>query len=175
MKLLLLLIITPLVSCDRTVITNSGPVRGLSLKEQNIEAFLGIPYAEPPVGPLRFSKPVPKALWEDIYDASEFPPSCVQAIQGLLAADPKKMSEDCLHLNLWVPKSGNDPKPIMVFIHGGAFMFGSSNLKIYDGARLAERGDVIVATMNYRVGSLGFFSGEQFSDLIFTLRSLWLH
>uniref|UniRef100_T1DFV2 Carboxylic ester hydrolase n=1 Tax=Cupiennius salei TaxID=6928 RepID=T1DFV2_CUPSA len=162
MKLLILLLVATLVRCDRTVTTTNGPVKGISLSPKKVEAFLGIPYAEPPVGPLRFAKPVPKSSWEETYDASELPPTCVQTLLGDLyfSPDPNgKMSEDCLYLNLWVPEGGSDPKPIMLFIHGGGFMTGATNMRIYNGANLAEHGDVIVATINYRVGTLGFFSG----------------
>lgn len=160
MKFLFLLLVAPFVSGDKIITTSNGPIKGTTLvRTKNIEAFLGIPFAEPPVGPLRFAKPVAKSSWEDTYDADKLPPACVQATLGLLAVDPEKMSEDCLYLNLWVPQSGSEPKTIMVYIHGGAFMIGSSNIRLYDGATLAERGDVIVATINYRVGTLGFFSG----------------
>nr|ANQ45786.1 AChE6 [Pardosa pseudoannulata] len=162
MKLLLLLSIVTFASCDRIVTTTNGPVKGTSLSPKKVVAFLGIPYAEPPVGPLRFAKPVPKSFWEELYLAKEFPPSCMQFPLGDLhyAPDPNgKMSEDCLYLNIWVPEGGSDAKPIMLFIHGGGFVFGSSNTRVYDGANLSEHGDVIVVTINYRVGTLGFFSG----------------
>lgn len=168
MKIFFLLLFLPAVYGDRIVHTNTGPIKGVSLAQKKVEAFLGIPYAEPPVGPLRFAKPVAKSAWKGVYEAKELPNACVQAIMGFLRADPEKMSEDCLYLNIWTPSSENHLKPIMVYIHGGAFMVGSSNLKIYNGANLAEWGDVIVATINYRVGSLGFFSGNLlFALLIF--------
>lgn len=160
---LLLLLIVPLVSGGRTVETNNGPVRGISLKDKKVEAFLGIPFAEPPVGSLRFAKPVPKSPWKETYNATELPPSCIQfrlETFGILSGSnvEREQKEDCLYLNLWVPKRGSNLKPIMVWIHGGSFMFGSSNWRIYDGAALSQRGDVIVATINYRLGTLGFLS-----------------
>ena len=157
-----LLLFLPIVHGDKIVKTNIGPIRGISITEKKVAAFLGIPYAEPPIGSLRFSRPLSKTAWKDILEANKLPNACVQAIMGFLPTDPKKMSEDCLYLNLWMPENENQLKPVMVYIHGGAFMAGSSNMKIYNGANLAERGGVIVATINYRVGSLGFFSGRRF-------------
>lgn len=164
----LFLLLLPLVCGESIVETNTGPVRGVSLPDKKVEAFFGIPYAEPPVGPLRFKKPVPKAPWSETYDAKELPPACVQAFSNefrFFAGGDIKMTEDCLHLNLWVPEGDSNPKAVMVFIHGGGFMSGSSNAKIYDGAALAEYGDVIVASMNYRVGTLGYFSGTFFLSI----------
>uniref|UniRef100_T1E184 Carboxylic ester hydrolase n=1 Tax=Cupiennius salei TaxID=6928 RepID=T1E184_CUPSA len=162
MKLLILLLVATLVRCDRIVTTTNGPVKGISLSPKKVEAFLGIPYAEPPVGPLRFAKPVPKSSWEETYDASELPPSCIQPLLDDFYFNPSpagNMREDCLYLNLWVPEGGSDSKPIMLFIHGGGYLSGSSNMRVYNGANLAEHGDVIVATINYRLWILGFFSG----------------
>ncbi|XP_055952491.1 acetylcholinesterase-1-like [Argiope bruennichi] len=156
--------IATVVVADRVVMTNNGPVQGITVAkgDLDIEAFLGIPYAEPPVGRLRFLKPVPKTSWNGVFDASKIPPTCVQNVTFNYYFEPnvENMTEDCLYLNLWVPylKKSSKLKPVIVFIHGGAFNVGSSNLKVYDGTKLAQFGDVIVASMNYRLGSLGFFT-----------------
>ncbi|GIY83410.1 acetylcholinesterase-1 [Caerostris darwini] len=154
-----------IVVADRVVMTNNGPVQGVTVSSEDamdIEAFLGIPYAEPPIGRLRFLKPIPKTPWMGVFDASTLPPTCIQNVTFHYYYEPNvdNMTEDCLHLNLWVPYSKNSTqlKPIIIFIHGGALNVGSSNMKVYDGTNLAQFGDVIVASMNYRVGVMGFFT-----------------
>ncbi|RLT94784.1 carboxylesterase/lipase family protein [Ketobacter sp.] len=118
-------------------------------------AFLGIPYAQPPVGELRFQPPKPAARWHGDLDATAFGPSCMQNPGALSASG--ELSEDCLTLNVYSPQ---DPRhgslPVMVFIHGGAFVAGGSNQ--YDGWRLAQEYGVVVVTLNYRLGALGFLS-----------------
>ena len=161
---LLITFLAGFVSGERIVQTNNGPIRGITLDSKNVEAFLGIPYAEPPVGNLRFARPVPKSSWTETYDAEELPPACLQPGMEFSARHlnqtSSRMDEDCLYLNLWVPKSDTALKTIMVYIYGGGFRTGSSSFVIYNGANLAQHGDVIVASMNYRLGILGFFSGK---------------
>lgn len=153
-----------IVYADRVVMTTSGPLQGITVDSEGfeLEAFLGIPYAEPPVGRLRFAKPVPKTPWSGVYDASKLPPTCIQNVTFpfYYTPDIEGMTEDCLYLNVWVPNFGAKSKlrPILFFIHGGAFNIGSSNMKLYDGSKLATRGDVVVVTVNYRIGVMGFFS-----------------
>ncbi|GFS78517.1 acetylcholinesterase-1 [Nephila pilipes] len=152
------------VNADRVIMTNNGPVQGITVTsgEVEIEAFLGIPYAEPPLGRLRFQQPVPKTSWSGVYDASKLPPPCVQNITEFRYWDPdiENMTEDCLYLNLWVPytRKSNKLKPIVIYIHGGSFNSGSASQEVYNGKNLAEFGDIIVGSMNYRVGVMGFFS-----------------
>ncbi|GIX69498.1 acetylcholinesterase [Caerostris extrusa] len=97
------------------------------------EAFLGIPYAEPPIGRLRFLKTYTQTPWMGVFDASTLPPTCIQNVTFHYYYEPNvdNMTEDCLHLNLWVPYSRNSTqlKPIIIFIHGGALNVGSSNMK----------------------------------------------
>lgn len=171
---LLFLFLAPFINGHRVIRTKSGPIRGISLGEKNVEAFLGIPYAEPPVGNLRFAKPVPKLPWTKTFDAEELPPACLQPGMEFTARhlnqSNSRMDEDCLYLNLWVPESGTRLKPVMVYIYGGGFTTGSSSFEIYNGATLSQYGDVIVASMNYRLGILGFFSCKYiffFSWLLF--------
>lgn len=115
--------------------------------------FLGIPYAQPPIGALRFAAPKAALNWTGTKTATAFGPSCVQA-PGALAA-PGPQSEDCLTLNVYAPTTGLK-LPVMVFIHGGAFVAGGSVQ--YDAQRLSEEGKVVVVTLNYRLGALGLLS-----------------
>ncbi|KAK2872426.1 hypothetical protein Q8A67_022323 [Cirrhinus molitorella] len=125
-----------------------------------VDEFRGIPFAAPPG---RLQKPVPHPGWDGVWDATDYRNRCMQ--MNLLATDVVG-SEDCLYLNIWVPQGStvSTDLPVMVFIYGGAFLLGSSqgaNLLdnyLYDGQEMADRGNVIVVTFNYRVGSLGFLS-----------------
>lgn len=152
-----------LIEADKVIMTTSGLVQGITVESEEIllEAYLGVPYAEPPVGRLRFAKPIPKTHWKGVYDASRLPPPCIQNVTEpkFYLPDITYMSEDCLYLNVWTPYSQLDSKlkAVLFFIHGGGFNFGSSNMTAYNGAKLASRGDVVVVTINYRVGAMGFF------------------
>jgi len=115
--------------------------------------FLGIPYAKPPVGALRFAPPEPAEKWEGVKPALQHGASCPQNPGALSAQGPQ--SEDCLSLNVYAPQAAKK-LPVMVWIHGGAFIAGGSNQ--YDGVRLASEGPVVVVTLNYRLGALGFMS-----------------
>ena len=146
------------------VTTESGAVQGVHLSG-NISAFRGIPYAAPPIGTLRWKPPSPPAHWEGVRQAAQFGAACLQ-LQGRLdniyADDPFSMSEDCLYLNVWKPDTAKRA-PVMVWIHGGAFSGGNSGTGIYAGAELARHG-VIVVSMNYRLGILGFLAHPELSQ-----------
>jgi para-nitrobenzyl esterase len=118
--------------------------------------FLGIPYAKPPVGALRFAPPVAAGGWgQDARDAAAFGPSCMQ--KSSVIGGGMALSEDCLSLNVYTPAVVPSAKlPVMVFIHGGGYTLGSSNT--YDGRLLSEKGPVVVVTLNYRLGVFGFFA-----------------
>lgn len=131
--------------------TPSGPVIGA--RDGGVRSFLGIPFAEPPVGPLRFAPPVAKGAWTEPFDASTFGPACPQGAG--LGPVPTDQDEDCLTVNVWTPDPAPDNAPVMLFIHGGGFTIGSGAQPVYDGANLASRG-VILVTFNYRLGPLGF-------------------
>jgi para-nitrobenzyl esterase len=124
-----------------------------------VSAFKGIPYAAPPVGPLRWREPQSPAGWPGLREAATVGPICVQPpAAGDPGVGPLPMSEDCLTLNVWTPEAvGDGPLPVMVWIHGGALINGSGTADLYDGAALARRG-VVVVTINYRLGRLGFFA-----------------
>lgn len=138
--------------------TDAGGVEGVT--ERGVIAFKGIPYAAPPIGELRWREPQPRAAWSGVRPADRYSDACIQT-PGLSAAnggDPGPLSEDCLYLNVWTPKLDPSAKlPVMVWIHGGAYVFGAGGMPIYEGAPLAHRGAVAV-TLNYRLGQLGFFA-----------------
>jgi para-nitrobenzyl esterase len=141
--------------------TSLGSVRGVAV--EGAHAFLGIPFAAPPVGALRFEPPQPAAPWSGTRDATRHGAAPIQPRDGLsfevglLAPHPQ--SEDCLTLNVWRPaQPAREPRAVMVWIHGGAFATGSAAGPAYQGAALARRGDVVVVSANYRVGALGFLA-----------------
>ncbi len=140
---------------DPVVETPTGRLRGI--EQDGIRIFRGIPYAAPPVGPLRFAAPRPPEPWSGVRDATEFGPSAPQAPMRLPlpGMDIGPQDEDCLYLNVYTPGTSGS-RPVMVWIHGGGFVIGSGSQPIYDGTALARRGDVVVVTLNYRLGPLGF-------------------
>jgi para-nitrobenzyl esterase len=129
-----------------------------------LRIFKGIPYASPPVGPARWKPPSPLPRWQGVRSAAQFGPACPQPeprLSGIYKDDPGPMSEDCLTLNIWTPADASKA-PVFVWIHGGAFTSGSSSLAIYDGARLATLG-VVVVSINYRLGILGYLAHPELS------------
>jgi para-nitrobenzyl esterase len=132
--------------------TATGTVRGIVAPDHRL--FAGIPYAAPPVGPLRWQPPAPPQSWPGVRDATRTGPRCMQDGSDLEMG--RRTSEDCLSLNVWTPPPADGKRAVMVWIHGGAFINGSSG--IYDSRWLATRGDVVVVTLNYRLGTLGFLA-----------------
>ncbi len=147
--------------------TQSGLVQGVANENGTVIAFKGIPYAAPPVGGLRWKEPQPPLSWEGIRDAGEFCASCMQILRySHLPGGPwteefmvlNEVSEDCLFLNIWTPaKKATDKLATLVYIHGGGFTEGSGAIDVYDGEELAKKG-IIVITINYRMGVLGFLA-----------------
>jgi para-nitrobenzyl esterase len=120
--------------------------------------YKGIPFAAPPVGELRWRAPQPAAKWEGVKQVIKFASA---PMQGGNPSSGK--SEDCLYLNVWTPaKSANDRLPVLVWIYGGGFSFGSTSEAIYSGERLAKKG-VILVSIAYRVGQLGFLAHPELS------------
>uniref|UniRef100_A0A3Q3LKQ8 Neuroligin 2a n=1 Tax=Mastacembelus armatus TaxID=205130 RepID=A0A3Q3LKQ8_9TELE len=167
------------------VTTNYGKLRGIKKDLNNeilgpVEQYLGVPYATAPIGDRRFQPPEAPGSWQEIRNATQFAPVCPQNVHGVLpeimlpvwftdnldvaAGYIQNQSEDCLYLNIYVPTEDDirdrRKKPVMLFIHGGSYMEGTGNM--FDASVLAAYGNVIVVTMNYRLGVLGFLStGDQ--------------
>ena len=138
--------------------TPLGPVQGAL--ENEVAVFRGLPYAQPPTGALRWREPQAVLPWTQARDATINQPACPQkrglSLEG--GGDPGRLDEDCLYLNVFAPPAdGIAVRPVMVWIHGGALIFGAGSLPIYDASALARRGAVVV-TLNYRLGPLGFFA-----------------
>ncbi|XP_051578780.1 neuroligin-2a isoform X2 [Myxocyprinus asiaticus] len=168
-----------------TVTTNYGKLRGIKKELNNeilgpVEQYLGVPYATAPIGDRRFQPPEAPGSWQEVRNATQFAPVCPQSVHGVLpeimlpvwftdsldvaATYIQNQSEDCLYLNVYVPTEDDirdrRKKPVMLFIHGGSYMEGTGNM--FDASVLAAYGNVIVVTMNYRLGVLGFLStGDQ--------------
>ena len=137
--------------------TTSGDVEGSRL--DGVAVFRGLPYAAPPIGPLRWHAPLPVARWDGVRASTTSGPACPQksalSLEG--GGDPGRLDEDCLTLDVWTPIGGSTkPLPVMVWLHGGALVFGAGSLPLYDGRALARDG-VVVVTINYRLGALGYF------------------
>jgi len=142
--------------------TDSGYVSGI--ESNGVWEYLGIPYADPPVGDLRWKPPVPVEPWDGIKETKEYCAICPQPISPdpITGEISVNMSEDCLYLNVWTPvKKEGEKLPLMVFIHGGAFISGAGSL--YNGMALAKKG-VVIVTINYRLGALGFLAHPQLSN-----------
>jgi para-nitrobenzyl esterase len=137
------------------IATRAGEVRGTD--DGAVSVWKGIRYAEPATGALRWRAPVAAAPWEGVADASGFGPAAPQKASPAVPLGPGTVQdEDCLFLNVWRPTGGAEPKPVMVWIHGGAYTFGSSSQPLFDASRLVTGGDIVVVTINYRIGALGF-------------------
>ncbi len=172
--ILLLLVCLLLLSCSeshtsmpvKSVNTESGRVKGVPGRNVSVMVYKGIPYAAPPVGNLRWKPPVPVTPWDGVRLCDKFGSNAMQAPQAPFMMWSKEFivdtslgySEDCLTLNLWTQKdSSSAKKPVVVFIHGGAYTSGGSSCEVYDGESLAGKG-VVVVTVNYRLGIFGFFA-----------------
>ncbi len=141
------------------VSTVEGQLQGVV--EEGVYAFKGIPYAQPPVGALRWRPPAAAVPWKHIRQASTFGKSSLQSRDACIeggGGDPYPLGEDCLYLNVWTPRVDSQARlPVIVWIHGGAYVIGASGLPPYNGVPLASR-DVILVTLNYRLGHLGFLA-----------------
>lgn len=146
---------------DPVARTRFGLLQGLAL--DGLFVFRGVPYAAPPVGPLRWMPPSPPSPWSGVRPALRFGSVAPQVrspgFPGFSAVEPQ--DEDCLYLNVWTPGLDDALRPVLVWIHGGVFNVGSGSLPAYDGSRLAARGDVVVVTINYRLGMLGFLNLDE--------------
>ena len=138
--------------------TANGLVEGV-LEPSGIRAFKGLPFAQPPVGELRWKEPQPVKNWQDVRKADKFGPRAMQrAIFGDMGFRSNGMSEDCLYLNVWTPaKSATEKLPVLVYFYGGGFMAGDGSEARYDGESMAKKG-IVALTVNYRLGVFGFFA-----------------
>ena len=154
--------------------TTAGQIEGT--EENGLCVFRGVPFAAPPVGELRFKPPQPVEPWDGVREATSFGPISLQAPNEMLEAllpvsdPPQPQSEDCLYLNVWTPGLDHAARPVMVWIHGGAFTIGSGSEDYYNGANLASRGDVVIVTINYRLGALGFLNLPALGETNFGMR-----
>jgi para-nitrobenzyl esterase len=138
----------------------AGPVKGNT--QNGLHVFKGIPYALPPTGDARWKAPAAVPPWKAPFDATKFGPACVQPVTGGIYAETlSPMSEDCLSLNVWTPKDARNA-PVIVWIHGGGLTRGTSSQIVYDGGALAKRG-VVVVSINYRLGMLGYLAHPELS------------
>lgn len=150
----------PVLAANPLVVkTDHGKVQGKMGADGQVRAFLGIPFAAPPVGPLRWKPPQPAVKWHGVRDATHFGSRCYQSeiFDDMVFRDPGP-SEDCLTLNVWTPATKKSAKlPVMVWIYGGGFQGGGSSEPRQDGEHLARKG-VVVVSMNYRLGVFGFLA-----------------
>lgn len=152
---------------DAKVRVESGMLSGAT-DANGVASFLGVSFARPPVGDLRWHPPQPPLAWTGVRDAKRFGANCIQD-HGTFGPYTKEFiaqgdfSEDCLFVNVWTDATAKSKKqPVMVYIYGGAFMGGSGSVAIYNGSELARKG-VVVVTFNYRVGQLGFLVHPELS------------
>ena len=142
----------------QTVAVEGGQLRGVV--EEGLSVYKGIPFAAPPLGDLRWREPQPAAKWQGVRPADQFAPGCMQSMG---APPPGGLSEDCLYLNVWSPaKSAKERVPVLVWIYGGGFGGGATSIPVYSGEKLARRG-VVLVSIAYRVGVLGFLAHPELS------------
>ncbi len=150
-------------AANTTAKVEQGQLQGT--KEESLTVYRGIPFAAPPVGELRWRAPRPAARWEGVRRADKFAPECVQGGFGAGSGGGQApaMSEDCLYLNVWTPaKSASERIPVLVWIYGGGFNGGATSIPTYSGEVLARKG-VVLVSIAYRVGSLGFLAHPELS------------
>jgi len=154
---------------NHVVRTSSGPVSGIrpdavgGVDGRCIVRFLGIPFAAPPVGTARWRRPEPPEPWAAVRPCTDFGPVSPQnpsPLETMLGVGTRPMSEDCLSLNVWTPACDDQGRAVLVWVHGGGFAAGTGSVAWYDGSRLATVGDVVVVTVNYRLGALGWLHLE---------------
>src|SRR5271155_5473452 len=157
----LLLVIVPATSAialaqSPTTSTESGAISGI--RESGLHIYKGVPFAAPPVGDLRWRPPAPVTPWTGTRKAEAFAPACMQTGVSMPGETPPSVSEDCLYLNIWTPaKTAQERLPVIVWIYGGGYINGSASMPLYWGDQLAQK-SVIVVTIAYRLGPLGFLA-----------------
>ncbi|GBM77064.1 Acetylcholinesterase-1 [Araneus ventricosus] len=150
--------------CDPVVQMGTTQIIGETyvFEGRQVNQYLSIPYAEPPIGQLRFQKTVPLERYPDVINAIDVPPACMQYTEYPFPwyINSTHKSEDCLYLNIWTPAdaSPQNRKAVMFWVHGGGYRYGSIRDKLYSGIALAALGDIIVVTVNFRVGVFAFLT-----------------
>jgi len=156
---------TTIATEDLVVRTKCGELRGA--RENGVAVFRGVPYAAAPVGELRFAPPQTAPTWQGTRDATKdgpIPPQGRSRLAHVMGDVERPQSEDCLTLNIWTPAPDAKKRPVMVWIHGGAYSSGAGSLPWYSGERFAANGDVVFVSINYRLGVLGFLCLPGVSD-----------
>src|SRR5499427_10768326 len=155
-----------MTAIDELVVrTKAGDLRGA--RENGVAVFRGVPYAAPPVGDLRFAPPRPGQPWQGVRDARQDGPIAPQGrsrLAHVMGDFERPQSEDCLTLTIWTPAPDAAKRPVLVWLHGGAFSSGAGSLPWYSGERFAANGDMVVVSINYRLGALGFLYLPGVSD-----------
>ncbi len=156
----------PTGPCSEPVQTEGGRVSGMLEEATGTCRWLGVPYAAPPVGALRWQRPKPVLPWDGVREARSFAPSCSQTgAMVFVNADPSgEQSEDCLYLNIWRPQEPGEPLPVLVWVHGGGYSGGTPNTPMYHGGNLASRGRIVVVSVAYRLNIFGFFASQALVD-----------
>ena len=149
---------------EAIVNTKSGKIEGAY--EDGLYVFRGIPYAAPPVDELRWMPPQPVRTWDGVRPVKQFGPIAPQnPMEGsIIQHEEQPQNEDCLYLNIWTPGIDDARRPVMVWIHGGAFIIGSGTEAMYTGGKLTSYGDMVLVTINYRLGALGFMNLDVVTD-----------
>ena len=145
--------------------TTLGDLQGI--RRNGVVQFRGVPYAAPPVGELRFAAPHPVSAWTGVRDARQdgpIPPQAPSRLRGVMGDFSRPQGEDCLTLTISTPTIDGKVRPVLVWLHGGAYLSGAGSLDWYDGATLAREGDMVVVGVNYRLGALGFLYLPEISD-----------
>ena len=144
------------VAMAQRVVTESGAISGV--REGRLSIYKGVPFAAPPVADLRWRPPQSVAPWTNTRKADAFAPACMQTGVSMPGETPPAASEDCLYLNIWTPaKKAQEHLPVIAWIYGGGYINGSASMPLYWGDLLARKG-VIVVTIAYRLGPLGFLA-----------------
>nr|XP_037273452.1 cholinesterase 1-like [Rhipicephalus microplus] len=158
-----LALVSTVTAFDVQTVTALGVVGGsrTNVLGRPLEVYRGIPYAQPPMGALRFRPPEPLQGWDGVLNATNRRTACPQVIVAPVMTEGALLTEDCLHLNVWSPVAPKQaPVPVLVSIHGGGFSHGSASIPIFDGAVLAAKTGLVVVSLNYRLDILGFLDAN---------------
>ena len=150
---------------DRSLVVSTTGGLVMGRQKNGVLLFCGIPYAMPATGDERFKRAAPAAPWSDILDATRFGPAAPQIPSGgMTDRVPVRWDEDCLTVNVNTPAIDDRKRPVLVWIHGGAYRTGQGAVPWYNGTSFALNGDIVVVSINYRLGALGFTDLSRFGD-----------